>query len=675
MCGIFAVFGMTGDQAANRRKVVQLSKRIRHRGPDWESTWSDGKGNFLSHQRLAIVSPGEGGNQPFFVDKGTDKQKVWVTNGEIYNYEKLRAEYETPEQLAETSEMSDSGVVGPLYNKFGKEFVPKLDGMFAIVLYDSETGSIFAARDHMGISSMYIAHGKDGSLWFASEMKCFANEPLIESFDVFPPGYIYTAGPGGKGFERWYNPQWVTDPEYIPTNPVDYDKVRETVVSSVVKRLMTDVPFGVLLSGGLDSSVVASVAKRHLDEAKNNHSDTHDLHTFSIGIRGSPDLAAAQKVADFLGTKHHEFHFTPQEAIDAIPDVVYHLESYEQVRASVPMFLLSRKIKALGVKMVLSGEGADETLGGYLYFHKAPSPEEYHKECVRKTTRLHQWDVMRANKSTLAWGLEARVPFLDKQWLELVMNMRPEDKMIDMNEKPDGRHKKSEKFLLRKAFDTPEDPHLPESVLYRQKEQFSDGVGYDWVDGLKDYAEETITDEEFRMRKTRFPKNTPETKEYYLLRSLFEQHYPEPCALETVPTGKSIACSTPEAVKWCKEWETSTGDISGRAVDVHDAAEDFSLEDSTMHLVQEAGETHVNEKTPVTTACLRLGGRTPARQQAAPKASLVLRQQFKANMLRVGAARATSRPSMLPSKLPRAQTASMSARISTLSFRSMARAL
>uniref|UniRef100_A0A6T7VL96 asparagine synthase (glutamine-hydrolyzing) n=1 Tax=Pyramimonas obovata TaxID=1411642 RepID=A0A6T7VL96_9CHLO len=672
MCGIFAVFGLTGDQAANRRKVVELSKRIRHRGPDWESTWTDGKGNFVSHQRLAIVSPGESGNQPCFLHQGTDAQKSWVVNGEIYNYVKLKEEHKL-----EDAGTSDSAVVGSLYQKYGTDMVSMLDGMFAFALYDSETGRIFAGRDHMGISSMYVGYGKDGSVWFASEMKSFVNEPMIESYDIFPPGHMYTGGPGGKGFERWYKPQWVEDESYVPTTPVDYEVVRETVVNSVVKRLMTDVPFGVLLSGGLDSSVVASVANRHLEEARNNNVADHKLHTFSIGIKGAPDLVAAKKVADFLGTEHHEFHFTPQEAIDAIPDVVYHLESYEQVRASVPMFLLSRKIKSLGVKMVLSGEGADETLGGYLYFHKAPSGEEFHKECVRKTVRLHQWDVMRANKSTLAWGLEARVPFLDKEWLKLVMNIRPEDKMIDMADKPDGKHARSEKYLLRKAFDTPEDPYLPESVLFRQKEQFSDGVGYDWVDGLKDYAEATVSDEEFNTRNIRFPKNTPETKEYYLLRSLFEKYYPEPCALDTVPTGKSIACSTPEAVSWCPEWENSTGDISGRAVDVHESSKDFDLEDSTMHLLscdEVAGpKAPSNGAAPVPSAVMSAGA--PARRQVAPKAAFSLRQQFKANMLRVGAPRAASRPSMVPSKLPRAQIASAAARMSVLSVRSVCRAL
>lgn len=650
MCGIFAVLGLTGDQAANRREIVKLSKRLRHLGPDWESTFSDGKGNFLSHQRLAIVTPGEQGDQPYILPSVNDGNYLaWIVNGETYNYEKLKEQF-----FLQDLKGSDSEVVGHLYKKFGSEIAPMLDGMFALVVYDAESGKIFAARDQMGISSMYIGYGKDGSVWFASEMKVFANNPLIETYDIFPPGHIYTGGPEGKGFERWYSPRWMMDEEYIPTNPVDHVKVREIVTTSVIKRLMTDAPIGVLLSGGLDSSIVAAVASRHMMATTGTK-----LQTFSVGIKDAPDLVAAKKVADFLGTDHHEFHFTPQEAVDAIPDVVYHLESYEQVRASVPMFLLARKIKSFGVKSVLSGEGADETLGGYLYFHKAPDAAEYHRECVRKTSRLHLWDVMRANKSTLAWGLEARVPFLDKEFLELVMNTRPEDKMIDMSFKPDGIHKKSEKFLLRKAFDTPEDPYLPDSVLYRQKEQFSDGVGYSWVDGLKAHAESTISDKDFKSRNVRFPVNTPETKEYYLLRSLFEENYPEPCALATVPTGKSIACSTPEAVSWCPEWIKSTGDISGRAVDVHDAADTFDLTDSTMDELETELPTGKNSVS----ACLRDEKRAIIRKRSAPKASgVVLHQQFKGS-LRVGSTPRAPRAGGAPALLSRASaTAHVSAR-------------
>jgi asparagine synthase (glutamine-hydrolysing) len=455
-----------------------------------------------------------------------------------------------------------------------------LDGKFAFILRDAKTGCVYAARDHMGICPLYIAYGHDGSVWFASEMKCFVREPRIARYEIFPPGHYYHGGPGtANALVRWYNPKWL-DANLIPSTPADLSVLRATLINAVVKRLMADVPFGVLLSGGLDSSLVTAIAVRHGKSATNSLAWSEKVHSFSIGIRGAPDLIAARKVASFLGTDHHEFTFTPQEALDALPDVIYHLETFEQVRASVPMYLLARKIKAMGVKMVLSGEGADEAFGGYLYFHKAPSADEFHRECVRKTTRLHQWDVCRANKSTQAWGLEARVPFLDRDMLELAMNIDPKDKMIDVKDKPDGVHPRLEKYLLRKAFDDPVNPYLPAEVLWRQKEQFSDGVGYDWVDGLKAHAEEEVSDADFAKRAERFPFNPPETKEYYLLRSIFEEQYPEQSALDTVPFGKSIACSTPEALSWDPKWLTSTGDISGRAVDVHDASGGFTLEEA-----------------------------------------------------------------------------------------------
>ncbi len=357
--------------------------------------------------------------------------------------------------------------------KFGLNTPSLLDGMFAFILFDREKGTVFASRDHMGICPLYIAYGHDGSVWFSSEMKSFVNEPRIARYEIFPPGHYYHGGPGTvNALVRWYNPSWI-DIDVIPTKPADLALIRNTLVDSVVKRLMADVPFGVLLSGGLDSSLVTSIAVRHGKLATNALSWSDKVHSFSIGIKGAPDLSAARKVAAFLGTEHHEFTFTPQEALDALPDVIYHLETFEQVRASVPMYLLSRKIKGMGVKMVLSGEGADEIFGGYLYFHKAPSATELHKECVRKTTRLYQWDVLRANKSTQAWGLEARVPFLDRAFLEVAMNIDPAEKLIDMKTKPDGVHPRLEKYILRKAFDDPENPYLPAEVLWRQKEQFS----------------------------------------------------------------------------------------------------------------------------------------------------------------------------------------------------------
>mmetsp|Transcript_10768 Transcript_10768/g.27110 ORF Transcript_10768/g.27110 Transcript_10768/m.27110 type:complete len:649 (+) Transcript_10768:282-2228(+) len=578
MCGIFALLNASGDEATLRRLVVELSSRLRHRGPDWSSVWADGKNNFLAHERLAIMDPNEGGDQPM---QNADGTISWVVNGEIYNFHQLREEHGL-----DCRSTSDSEVVGLLYEKYGPSFVEMLDGMFVFTIIDSRGDEpvYMAGRDHMGISPLYIGYGDDSSTWLASEMKCFQHVPQIKKYELFPPGHscFWTAGQK-PDFVRWYDPKWLMDEAYVPTNPVDYAQVRETVINAVLKRLMADVPYGVLLSGGLDSSLVTAIAAKHKAQAEHSLDWSSDgrLHTFSIGIKGAPDLANARAVADHLGTNHHEFHFTPEEAIDAVPKVVYHLESWHQVRAAVPMYLLARKIQALGVKMVLSGEGADETLGGYLYFHEAPNAEEFHREAVRKTSRLHQWDVLRANKATMAHGLEARVPFLDKEVLQLMMNLDPGAKVCDMAARPDGVHPKMEKYILRKAFDTPEDPYLPEEVLWRQKEQFSDGVGYDWVDGLKNYSETIISDAEFALRHERFPEETPQTKEYYFLRSMFEKYYPGKSAVNTIPDGRSIACSTPEAMAWKPEWQNQLqGDISGRAAGVHDAAEEYFVAES-----------------------------------------------------------------------------------------------
>lgn len=397
-----------------------------------------------------------------------------------------------------------------------------------------------------------------------------ALQTKCETIDIFPPGHVYRSSTGT--LERWFNPDWL-NLERIPTAPADLPLIKQTFINAVVKRLMSDAPLGILLSGGLDSSLVASVAVRHIKEATNAFDREHKLHTFSTGIAGSPDLKAARRVADFLGTEHHEFTFTVEEGIDALHDLIWHIESYEQVRAAVPMYLLARRIKALGIKVVLSGEGADEELGGYLYFHKAPNSAEYHKECVRLVARLHQWDVMRANKAPFAFGIETRVPFLDKEFLSVAMNIDAAYKMPDLNSKPDAVHPKLEKYILRKAFDDPSNPYLPEEVLWRQKEQFSDGVGYDWVDGLKEHAEKVISDDMWDNREVRFPEHTPRTREYYLLRSIFESHFPHKDALKTVPKGLSIACSTPEALAWDPEW-ANMHEISGRAIkDVHTAGD------------------------------------------------------------------------------------------------------
>lgn len=480
-------------------------------------------------------------------------------NSEIYNHEEIRNK-----QLAgvQNPSKSDSSIVGYLYQKYGdtNELWNSLDGIFACVIWDERTGTFCAARDPIGICSLYWGKGADGSVWFASEMKALQSK--CEWVDTFPPGHVYRSTT--DSIERWYNPIWI-DEKYIGNQPADFTLVRETFIKAVVKRLMSDAPLAVLLSGGLDSSLVASVAVRHIKEATNAFDPDHKIHTFSIGIAGSPDLKAARKVADFLGTEHHECTFTVEEGIDALHDLIWHIESYEQVRASVPMYLLARKIKALGIKVVLSGEGADEELGGYLYFHKAPNPDEYHKECVRLVKRLHKFDVMRANKAPFAFGVETRVPFLDKAFLDLMMTMDPKEKMPDLKTKPDGVHPKLEKYVLRKAFDVPSSPYLPEEVLWRQKEQFSDGVGYDWVDGLKDYAEKVVSKDMWDARDIHFPEHTPRTKEYFLLRTIFEGHFPHPHALKTVPKGLSIACSTEEAIAWDPEWQNSH-EISGRAI-------------------------------------------------------------------------------------------------------------
>jgi len=576
MCGIFALLNASGDDATLRRMVVELSSRLRHRGPDWSSVWTDGKKNFLAHERLAIMGTNEASDQPMHNAEGTIS---WIVNGEIYNFAQLRDEHGL-----DCKSNSDSEVVGLLYEKYGPSFVKMLDGMFVYTIIDSrgQEPVYVAGRDHMGISPLYIGYGEDNSTWVASEMKCFQATPVIKKYELFPPGhYCFWTADQKPDFVRWYDPKWIVDESYVPSAAVDYGKIREVVVKSVLKRLMADVPYGVLLSGGLDSSLVTAIAAKHKNQSTNSLNWSDKLHTFSIGIKGAPDLENARKVAEHLGTNHHEFHFTPEEAIDAVPKVVYHLESWHQVRAAVPMYLLARKIKALGVKMVLSGEGADETLGGYLYFHEAPNGEEFHKEAVRKTSRLHQWDVLRANKATMANGLEARVPFLDKEFLDVVMNIDPNDKTCDMSARPDGVHPKMEKYILRKAFDTLEDPYLPEEVLWRQKEQFSDGVGYDWVDGLKNYAEAVISDAEFDLRHERFPRDPPQTKEYYFLRSMFEKYYPGNNAISTIPDGRSIACSTPEALAWKPEWQNQLqGDISGRAAGVHEAADEYFVSDS-----------------------------------------------------------------------------------------------
>jgi len=558
MCGILAILGSKEPEGELRKKALRLSKKLRHRGPDWNGIsvqqvkTSSGSTvlNVLCHERLAIVDP-ESGAQPLINETGTIAMTV---NGEIYNHVALRQSLKQQHTFATGS---DCEPLLHLYEEMGDDFINMLDGKFSFVVSDAATGAYLAARDPIGVTSLYIGWGRDGALWIASEYKALAGE--CERFEEFPPGHYWSSK--HNEFRRWYNPKWVT--EEIPKTPVDFVLLRETLEKAVVKRLMTDVPYGVLLSGGLDSSLIASLTSRHVDNRVEDNEKSKAwwprLHSFTIGLKGAPDLKAAREVADFLGTVHHEHHFTVQEGIDALSDVIYHIESYDvtTIRASTPMYFLARKIKAMGVKMVLSGEGADEIFGGYLYFHKAPNPDAFHKELCTKVKLLSKYDCLRAHKAPFSWGVEVRTPFLDKEFLDVVMGIDPKDKMITPEH--------IEKYILRKAFDDKDKPYLPQSILWRQKEQFSDGVGYGWIDSLKAFAEKEVTDEQFSSAAYRFPINPPQTKEAYLYRTIFHSHFPQDSAARRIPGGPSIACSTPAAVEWDKAWKNKA-DPSGRAI-------------------------------------------------------------------------------------------------------------
>ncbi|KAK4773700.1 hypothetical protein SAY87_028719 [Trapa incisa] len=543
MCGILAVLGCSDDSQAKRVRVLDLSRRLRHRGPDWSGIYQHGN-FFLAHQRLAVIDPASG-DQPLFNENKTIAVTV---NGEIYNHEELRKRLLNHKFRTG----SDCDVIAHLYEEFGENFIDMLDGMFSFVLLDTRDNSFIVARDAIGITSLYIGWGVDGSIWISSELKGLNDD--CEHFQCFPPGHMYSSKEGS--LRRWYNPVWFS--ESVPSTPYEPLALRRAFENAVIKRLMTDVPFGALLSGGLDSSLVAAITARQLKADKQRSAP---LHSFCVGLEGSPDLKAAREVADYLGTVHHEFHFTVQDGIDAIEDVIYHIESYDvtTIRASTPMFLMSRKIKSIGVKMVLSGEGSDEIFGGYLYFHKAPNKEEFHHETCRKIKALHLYDCLRANKATSAWGLEARVPFLDKEFINIAMDIDPAWKMIDPEK---GR---IEKWVLRRAFDDEEYPYLPKHILYRQKEQFSDGVGYSWIDGLKEHAAQNqVTDKMMQNAANIFPYNTPATKEAYYYRMIFERFFPQNSARLTVPGGATVACSTAKAVEWDASWSGNL-DPSGRA--------------------------------------------------------------------------------------------------------------
>ncbi len=546
MCGIVGVFDLKTDPQVIRPQLLDMSKKVRHRGPDWSGMFY-GEKAIMAHERLAIVDPISGG-QPLYSE---DKNLVLAVNGEIYNHLILR---DNLSQEYHFQTHSDCEIILALYREKGPAFLEDLNGIFAFALYDNIENTYLIGRDHIGIIPLYTGWDRQGNFYVASELK--ALEGVCPQIEEFPPGhYLYSRD--GK-LTKWYSRDW-TNFDAVKDNSSDKQMLREALEAAVHRQLMSDVPYGVLLSGGLDSSVISAIAARFAGKRVETNDQQQAwwprLHSFAIGLHGSPDLAAARKVADYLGTVHHEVNFTVQEGLDAIRDVIYHIETYDvtTVRASTPMYLLARVIKSMGIKMVLSGEGADEVFGGYLYFHKAPNAHAFHEETVRKLSKLHLYDCLRANKSLASWGVEGRVPFLDKEFLDVAMRLNPEDK------RPyNGR---IEKWILRKAFED----YLPAEVAWRQKEQFSDGVGYNWIDSLKKLVAELVSDTEMENARFRFPINTPQSKEEYYYRSIFSGHFPSDAAASCVPSVPSVACSTPEALAWDASFSKMI-DPSGRAV-------------------------------------------------------------------------------------------------------------
>ncbi|MBB13161.1 MAG: asparagine synthase B [Flavobacteriaceae bacterium] len=553
MCGIVCAFDLKKNQKKLRPQLLEMSKLLRHRGPDWSGIYSS-ENAIMGHERLAIVDPNSG-KQPLY---SPNKKIVLAANGEIYNHLELR---EQLKNKYEFSTQSDCEIILALYQEKGIDFIDDLNGIFAFAIYDSINDEFFIARDHMGIIPLYMGWDKDGTFYVASELK--ALEGVCSKIELFPPGhYMHSRD---KTPNKWYKRNWI-DYEAVKNNKTSISDLHDALSDAVHRQLMSDVPYGVLLSGGLDSSITSALAKKFSSKRVESN-DTQSawwpqLHSFSVGLVGSPDLEAAKKVSEYIGSIHHEVIFTIQEGLDALRDVIYHLETYDvtTVRASTPMFLMARSIKSHGIKMVLSGEGADELFGGYLYFHKAPSAEEFHKETVRKLEKLHQYDCLRANKSLAAWGIEGRVPFLDKEFIDVAMRINPKDKMINS--------KRMEKWVVRKAFED----YLPESVAWRQKEQFSDGVGYSWIDTLKEVVDIAVTNEQMSNAHYRFPLQTPQNKEEFYYRSIFEEHFPSDAAAMSVPSVPSVACSTPVALNWDEAFKNQN-DPSGRAVaKVHDDA-------------------------------------------------------------------------------------------------------
>ena len=553
MCGIVAILNIKNQSQELRQKALGMSRKIRHRGPDWSGIYC-GKSAILAHERLSIVDP-ESGKQPLF---SPDRKQVLAVNGEIYNHRDIRRGYAG---RYEFQTGSDCEVILALYRDKGVRFLEDLNGIFAFVLYDEESGDFLIARDPIGVIPLYIGYDSDGTIYVASELK--ALEGNCERYETFLPGHYFWSRDGRM--KRYYSRDWFSY-DAVKDNPASASDIRRSLEEAVRRQLMSDVPYGVLLSGGLDSSIISAIAEKYaskrIEEDGRSEAWWPRLHSFAVGLKGAPDLEKARLVAEKIGTVHHEINYTIQEGLDALRDVIYFIETYDvtTVRASTPMYLLARVIKSMGIKMVLSGEGADEVFGGYLYFHKAPDARAFHEETVRKLSKLHLYDCLRANKSLAAWGVEGRVPFLDKEFLDVAMRLNPEAKMCPGNV--------IEKKILREAFSD----MLPEEIAWRQKEQFSDGVGYSWIDTLKRIASESISDEQMASAAERFPVNPPRNKEEYCYRSIFAEHFPSESAARTVPSVPSVACSTAEALAWDEAFK-GMNDPSGRAVHgVHEQA-------------------------------------------------------------------------------------------------------
>ena len=553
MCGIVSIFNIQEQTPELRQKALRMSQKIRHRGPDWSGIYTGGSA-ILCHERLSIIDP-ESGKQPLF---SSDKKQVLAVNGEIYNHQDIRRRYAGKYQFQTGS---DCEVILALYRDKGIDFLEDLSGIFAFALYDAERDEFLIARDPIGVIPLYIGYDDDGKVYVASELK--ALEGQCDRYEPFLPGHYYWSRE--PGMKRYYKRDWFSY-DAVKDNAASVTDIHDALEAAVKRQLMSDVPYGVLLSGGLDSSVISAIAEkfseRRIEDDDKERAWWPRLHSFAVGLKGAPDLAKAKLVADYIGTVHHEINYTIQEGLDAIRDVIYFIETYDvtTVRASTPMYLLARVIKSMGIKMVLSGEGADEIFGGYLYFHKAPSPKAFHEETVRKLSKLYMYDCLRANKSLSAWGVEGRVPFLDKEFLDVAMRTNPEAKMC-----PD---KTIEKRIVREAFAN----MLPDEVAWRQKEQFSDGVGYSWIDTLKKITSDQVSDEQMAHAAERFPINPPRNKEEYYYRSIFAEHFPSDSAARSVPSVPSVACSTAEALAWDEAFK-NMNDPSGRAVaGVHEEA-------------------------------------------------------------------------------------------------------